>query len=100
MAAVLADPSAGELRTLEMELCVDGDEADVNVDAMLNNMARTLALLPLRDLTLTLNYGLLTDTGECDRPLYPVLSDFDSLDLDRGAPVVIPGLGGGNLQII
>ncbi|KAI1786635.1 hypothetical protein LXA43DRAFT_50529 [Ganoderma leucocontextum] len=83
MASVLRTyPSAEELRTLEMELCLDADEGDVNVHAMLNNVARTLALLPLRDLTLTLNYGLLTNADKSEHPLYPALSDFDSLDLE------------------
>ncbi|KAI1786633.1 hypothetical protein LXA43DRAFT_1099026 [Ganoderma leucocontextum] len=85
MAAVLKDPSARRLQTLEMELCFRKEEGEVNVWATLNNVARTLALVRLRHLALTLNYGLLTGTTSRGNPRYPAHKDFDSLDLEASA---------------
>lgn len=50
-----------------------------------NNVARTLAPLPLRDLTLTLNYGLFAGMDENGEPLYITRRAFDGLDLDAAA---------------
>lgn len=49
------------------------------------NVARTLTVLPLRSLTLTLNYGLFADEDETGQPMYPAGRAFDTLDLEAAA---------------
>ncbi|KAM5545141.1 hypothetical protein V8D89_001252 [Ganoderma adspersum] len=85
LASMLGHHCAEALRTLEMEVCLDVDEGAVDVQTLLGNVARTLSVLPLRDLTLTLNYGLFADGDETGRPMYPAGRAFDGLDLEAAA---------------
>ncbi|KAI1786634.1 hypothetical protein LXA43DRAFT_1033189 [Ganoderma leucocontextum] len=85
MGNVLKDPSAQQLRALEVELVFGPSEGDMDIQTVLNDVATTLALLPLHHLTLTINYGLLTAPDESHRPRYgwscPVERDVEGLDL-------------------
>ena len=120
MSNLLRNPFAQQLRTLEVELVFSPSEGDMNVQKVLvrsftkrlqreeenpltvlrqNDVAATLALLPLHRVTLTLNYGLLTAPDETYRPRYgwfcPVERDVEGLDVaatQRLFRVAIPSL--------
>ncbi|PIL32883.1 hypothetical protein GSI_05001 [Ganoderma sinense ZZ0214-1] len=87
LATILGHYCAQELRTLEMEVCLDVDEVAVDAQTMLGNVVGTLAVLPLRNLTLTLNYGLFADRDESGRRMFPAGRTFEALDLDAAAGI-------------
>ncbi|PIL32881.1 hypothetical protein GSI_04999 [Ganoderma sinense ZZ0214-1] len=83
--AALAYPGVEDLRTLEIEVCLDADEGAVDAQTMLYNIARTLSVLPLRGLTLTLNYGLFAD--ETGGQMHPIRRTLEGLDLEAAAGI-------------
>ncbi|KAM5545134.1 hypothetical protein V8D89_001245 [Ganoderma adspersum] len=64
---VLRDPSAQQLRAMEAELFFSPAERDVGIRAVLNDVAMTLAILPLHCVALTLNYDLLSAQDDSSR---------------------------------
>ncbi|PIL32870.1 hypothetical protein GSI_04988 [Ganoderma sinense ZZ0214-1] len=58
MRPVLSDPSAQQLREMEVELVLPPSDRDLNIEPVLNDVAATLALLPLRRVALKLNYDM------------------------------------------
>ncbi|TBU54081.1 hypothetical protein BD310DRAFT_104481 [Dichomitus squalens] len=89
VANLLRAVCAQQVHELELELSFSPSEGDIEIQAVLNDVLRTLGVLSLRRLVFTIDYGLLTGPNASHRSLYgwfcPAEKQLDGLDMDAVA---------------
>ncbi|PIL32880.1 hypothetical protein GSI_04998 [Ganoderma sinense ZZ0214-1] len=97
MRPVLSDASAQQLRAMEVELVFTSAERNMNVRMVLNDVAATLAVLPLHRVALTLNYEFLdaqevAERHGCSVPVESSVSSLDAMTIRALFRAAIPSL--------